>query len=175
VLLLKRGKLFSILVHHRLVGFAFGSWNGGGLRQCSSADRRLGFVSISNVSVFAGIALCTATVVGGSGYLIRELHRQVGVASAAVGLPNPIPEPSLSVEITAEMLHVSSIALGRVPLAVVNGTPITEGGSLEVQTASGSATLHVLSIVDGSVRFKNGNQTISANLGQTFPPKVVTK
>ena len=132
-------------------------------------------MSISNVSLFAGIVLCTATVVGGSGYLIRELHRQVGVDSSVVGLPNPIPEPSSSVEITADMLHVSSIALGRVPLAVVNGTPIAEGGSLEVQTASGNATLRVTSIIDGAVRFKSGSQTISANLGQAFPRKGFVK
>jgi hypothetical protein len=171
MLLLRRGKLAWISVYQRLVASASGDWRCDGVKQSRAADGRLGFVSISNVSVFAAVALCTATVVGGSGYLIRELHRQVGVASSAVGLPNPIPEPSPSVEITAEMLHVSSIALGRLPLALVNGRPITEGGSLEVQTTSGNATLHVTSIIDGTVRFKYGNQTISANLRQAVPPK----
>ena len=140
-------------------------------RKFRAADSRLGFVSVGNVSLFAGIALCTATVVGGSGYLIRELHRQAGLATSLAGLPNPIPEPSPLVEINEEMLHVSSIALGRVPLAFVNGTLITEGGSLEVETARGNATLQVTSIVDGAVRFKYGSQTISANLRQAVPPK----
>jgi len=144
-------------------------------RKFKAANGRLGFVSVGNISLFAGIALCTATVVGGSGYLIRELHRQAGVATSLAGLPNPIPEPSPSIEITAEMLHVTSISLGRVPLAVVNGTPITEGELLELQTASGNATLRVTNILDGTVRLKYGNQTISVSLRQVLPQKAVAK
>jgi len=137
--------------------------------------RRLAFVSIGNVSLFAGFAIFTAMLVGGSGYAIRELHRQVAVASSLSGLAIPVVEPSPNIVITAEMLHVSSIALGRIPLAVVNGIPITEGGSLEVQTAGGNATLRVTSIVDGAVRFKYESQTISVNLREAFPRKGVTK
>ena len=167
--LLSRRKLFCISLCH----LVFERSKRG--RKCRAAHGRLGFVSIENVSLFAGIALCTATLVGGSGYLIRELHRQVGVASSLVGVPNPIQEPSPSIEITAEMLHVTSISLGRVPLAVVNGTPITEGESLQVQTTNGNATLRVTNIIDGTVRFTYGTQSIAANLRETFPGKGIGK
>lgn len=173
MLLLAGGKLFRISVRHRRATSAPRSSSGG--QHCRSANGRLGFVSISNVTLFAGIALCTATFVGGSGYLIRELHRQVAGASALAGLPAPTVEQSPSIEITAEMLHVSSIALGRVPLAIVNGTSITEGASLEINTAGGKATLRVTGIVDGAVQFKCGSQTISASLQKAFPRKGVAK
>jgi hypothetical protein len=169
MLLLSCRKLFCISACHLV------SEGGKRSRQFRAADGRLGFVSVGNISVVAGIALCTATLVGGSGYLIRELHRQVGVASSLVGVPNPIPEPSPSIEITAEMLHVTSISLGRVPLAVVNGTAITEGESLQVQAANGTATLWATNIIDGTVRFKYGAQTIAANLREASPGKGIGK
>ena len=137
--------------------------------------RRLGFIDVGQVTLFAGCALFTALLVGGSGYAIREFHRQVSVASSLSGLAIPVAEPSPSIVITPEMLHVSSIALGHLPVAVVNGATITEGASFELQTAEGSVTLRVIVIKDGVVQFKCGGQTISANLRQTFPQKLTPK
>ncbi len=122
------------------------------------------FVSFSHIGLMAGVALLTATVVGGSGYLIRELHRQAGVASSIVGLPPPTIDPSLLVPVSSDMLKVSSIALGRTPVAIVNGIAVTQGGTVQVHTTNGTADLHVVSIRDGVVQFKYGDQTIFANL-----------
>jgi hypothetical protein len=47
------------------------------------------------------------------------------------------------VSITAEKLHVSSIALGEIPLAVVNGARLAEGDSISLKTPSGMVTLRV--------------------------------
>jgi hypothetical protein len=171
MLLLSLAKLFSVSFCHRLVRSTRRQRNGDGHRQWKAAEGTLGFISIGHVSLFAGITLFTAAVVGGSGYVIRELHREVGVPTSIVGLSNLIPEPSPSVEITAEMLDVSSIALGRVPLAVVNGISVTEGAFLEIHTANGNASIRLTNISDGAVRFKYGNETISVNLRQASPRK----
>lgn len=172
VLLLRYRKLFRISVHHQRTAINPPAWTGASdRRQPRAADRRLAFVSISHVSLFAGAALFTTAVVGGSGYLIRELHRQVGVACSTVGLPGPAIEPSPSIVLTEETLHVSSIALGHVPVAVVNGAIATEGDSLEVKTPSGIVTLRITRISDGVVQFKCGGQTISANLLDASPRK----
>src|SRR5438132_8684519 len=98
--------------------------------RCSAAAYyQLGFISIGQVSLFAGCALFTATVVGGSGYLIRELHRQVSVACSVAGIDAPVAATPPAV-VTADMLHVSSIALGRAPIAVVNGALASEGATV---------------------------------------------
>jgi hypothetical protein len=135
-------------------------------RQYSAGDTRLGFVSIGHMSFLAGMALFTAAIVGGSGYVIRELHRQVGIAREVAGLP----APAAPITITTDMLHVSSIALGHVPFAVVNGAMTAEGDSLKMETPDGSAILRVMSIRDGVVQFRYGDQTISVNL-QEAPPR----
>jgi hypothetical protein len=118
---------------------------------------RLAFISIGQVSLFAGCALFTAALVGGSGYVIREAHRQVAVARSVVGLPTPPP-------ITPDMLQVSSIALGRAPMAVVNGGLVSEGATLQLPTTGGTALLRVAKIKDGAVEFRYSGETISVGL-----------
>jgi hypothetical protein len=95
---------------------------------------------------------------GGSGYLIQELHRQAAVARAVAGLPSP---PI----VTGDMLQVSSIALGRTPMAMVNGTLVSEGATMQLETPQGTAVLRVKSIKDGEVEFRYGSETISVGLG----------
>jgi len=132
-----------------------------GFRGFRRANKRA-FVSIGHLGMMAGIALATATVIGGSGYLIQELHRQAGIAKAVVGLA-PL-DPSIAVPVTSDMLKVSSIALGRVPVAIVNGVAIGEGGTLRVQTSNGTANVQIVQIRDGLVQFKYGERTLIANL-----------
>jgi hypothetical protein len=134
-----------------------------GFRGFRRRNRRA-FVSFGHLGLMAAVALGTATVVGGSGYLIRELHRQVGVASAAVGLPSPAVDPSLLVPVSSDMLKVSSISLCKTPEAIVNGLPVCEGGIVRVQTTNGIAAVRVVSIRDGMVQFQYGDQTIFANI-----------
>src|SRR5947209_14502785 len=130
---------------------------------CRRFNRRA-FVSFSHLGLMAGIALTTATVVGGSGYLIRELHRQAGVASLVVGLPAPAVALTSLVPISTDMLKVSSIALGKNPVAIINGAAVGEGAMIQVQTTNGTANIRVMSIRDGIVQFKYGDQTLLANL-----------
>ena len=134
-----------------------------GFRGFRRMNRRA-FVSFGHLGLMAAVALGTATVVGGSGYLIRELHRQAGVASAIVGLPSPAVDPSLLVPVSSDMLRVSSIALGKTPEAIVNGLPVCEGVVVRVQTTNGIAAVRVVSIRDGMVQFQYGDQTIFANM-----------
>jgi hypothetical protein len=122
------------------------------------------FVSFGHLGLMAGVALFTATVVGGSGYLIRELHRQAGIADAIVHPPSAAVEPSPVATIPSDVFKVSSIALGRSPIAIVNGLVVSEGGTVQVQTANGIVTVRVVSIQDSVVQFKYGEQTIFANL-----------
>jgi hypothetical protein len=133
------------------------------------------FVSIGHLTWLAAATLFTTAVVGGSGYLIRELHRQIRVACSVAGLPAPAFEPSSSIIATAEMLDVTSIALGRAPVAVVNGEVITEGASLQLQTNAGKAILRVISIRDGLVKFRCGDQIIAANLRRESSAKARAK
>jgi hypothetical protein len=112
----------------------------------------------------AGLALFTAAIVGGSGYVIRELHREIGVAKAIVGLPAPALDPGLLVPISSDMLKVTSIALGTTPVAIVNGVAVSQGGLVQVHTTNGIADLHVVSIRDGVVQLKYGDETVFANL-----------
>ena len=62
------------------------------------------------------------------------------------------------------MLHVTSIALGEVRLAVVNSKPMSEGDSLYLKTRAGVVTLRVTGIEDGVVHFQYRGQTIDAKL-----------
>lgn len=127
-------------------------------------ENRRAFISVSHIGFMAGLALFTAALVGGSGYVIRELHREVGAAKAIVGLPAPAFDPSLLVPISSDMLKVTSIALGTTPVAIVNGVAVTQGGLVQVHTTNGIADLHVVSIRDGVVQLKYGDQTVFANL-----------
>ena len=131
----------------------------------SRGKRLLAFITIGQVSFVAGFALFTAFVVGGSGYLIRELHRQVGVARSI--LPIPQPEPEAPFLITEDMFHVTSIALGQPRLAVVNGVALSEGECLTIVAGNHIAGVRVIDIADGAVTLKVGSQTLSAKLGQS--------
>ena len=92
------------------------------------------------------------------------------VASAATVAVAEAPTAPGSV--TTEMLHVTSIALGDLHLAVVNGKRLAEGESLLVATPAGVATLRVTSIEDGVVHFDYGGQLIDAKLGAPLGQKV---
>src|SRR5437588_11356207 len=85
---------------------------------------RRGFISFTHISLMAGVSLATATLLGGSGYLIRELQRQATVASAIVGLPSSSADPSLLVPVSSDMFKVTAIALGATPAAIVNGKAV---------------------------------------------------
>lgn len=134
-----------------------------GFRGFRHVNRRA-FVSFSHLPLMAGVALATATILGGSGYLIREWHHQTSVASALVGLPASSADPSLLVPISSDMLKVKAIALGWTPVAIVNGKTVGEGEIVHIQTTNGVAAVRVVSIRDGVVQFRYGEQTLLATL-----------
>src|SRR5690242_21818972 len=104
-----------------------------GFRGFRQANKRA-FVSVSHLAMMAAIALATATVVGGSGYLIRELHRQAGLAKAIVTLPSSSIDLATSTLLPSDLFKVTSIALGKNPVAIINGVAVGEGGTIQVQT-----------------------------------------
>ena len=84
---------------------------------------------------------------------------------------NPVsPSPSItvrnSVPVLPDMLHVTSIALGKVPLAIVNGKRVAEGDWLEVKTDRGIGAVQVEKIEDRVVHFRSGEISIEAKLVQ---------
>lgn len=68
------------------------------------------------------------------------------------------------IPLSPELLHVTSIALGTPRLTIVNGKRLAEEDWLVVKTALGEASVRVISIQDGFVRFKHGGNTIEARL-----------
>lgn len=130
----------------------------------SRRERLAAFTSFGQVHFVAGITLLTAFVVGGSGYLIRELHHQAGAAWSAAGLPESVKPAIATPVVTDDMLHISSIALGRNPVAIVNGAFVSEGASVQLPTPDGTVILRVGRIRDGAVDFHYAGETISVNL-----------
>jgi len=126
------------------------------------------FTGIGQINFVAGVTLFTAFVVGGSGYLIRELHRQAGVAWSATGLPQSAAPEIAQPLVTEEMLHVSSIALGRSPIALVNGAIVSEGATIQLSLPEGNVSLRVQKIRDGAVDFRYAGKTVSVNLGASL-------
>jgi hypothetical protein len=88
--------------------------------------------------------------------------------------PPPVPKPAAvpTITVTPDILRVSSLAMGTPPLAVVNGKQLSEGDSLEVQTPAGKATLRLISIADGAVKFQYQGQTIVAGIKDFIPARV---
>jgi hypothetical protein len=77
--------------------------------------------------------------------------------------PPPVAEQA-SVPITPDMFRVTSIALGDVALAIVNGRRVAEGDSLQVTVGGREIFLHVAKIEDGVVHLAHGKQVIDVHL-----------
>ncbi len=105
-------------------------------------------------------------------------------ATAPASQTQPSPEPSQAparpahvlaplIPVNPDMLHVTSIAMGTPPLAIVNGKRLAEGDSLTLSTSLGTVTIRVVSIEDGLVRFRHGGETIDVKMqteaGKTRP------
>lgn len=77
---------------------------------------------------------------------------------------DPLGDHGALVPVSPELLHVTSIALGNPRLAIVNGKRLAEEDWLVVKTPMGEASVRVILIQDGFVRFKHGGNTIDAKL-----------
>jgi hypothetical protein len=138
--------------------------------QITDADAVKGatFSLAGRIAVVGAIVLALIILAGGIVYWIKWQRYPVVVT---IGVPGTgttedpfAKKPGPLVPITPEMLRVSSIALGNPPLTIVNGKRLGEGEWLVVPTALGDASVGVIQIEDGVVRFRHGGETISAKL-----------
>ena len=114
-----------------------------------------------------GIIFLCALVAAGAIYWIESRHFPVVVAISPPDRPlhpDPLGDRGALVPISPDMLHVTSIALGNPRLTIVNGKRLAEEDWLVVKTPNGEASVRVISIQDGFVRFKHGGETFDARL-----------
>jgi hypothetical protein len=124
----------------------------------SSAGRRL----LVLLLILLGLAVSAA----GTIYWIQSRHFPVVVA---ISPPDDRDKDLLGnrrtlIPLSPDLLHVTSIALGNPRLTIVNGKRLAEQDWLVVKTPQGEASVRVISIQDGLVRFKHGGETIDARL-----------
>jgi hypothetical protein len=116
----------------------------------------------------------SALVAVGFVYLLqRDQRRRPSTLMDAENVPamaTPTATPPLF-PVDPEALRVTSIALGDVHLAVVNGQRLAEGDPLVLTTPAGVALLRVKTIEDGVVHFDYGGQVLDAKLLPAFVPK----
>ena len=123
--------------------------------------------SSRNFLVTLLVLLGFATFAAGAIYWYQARHFPVVVA---ISPPDPIRDkdalgkPGVLVPVSPDLLHVTSIAMGNPRLTIVNGKRLAEEDWLVVKTAAGEASLRVISIQDGLVKFKHGGETLDARL-----------
>lgn len=92
--------------------------------------------------------------------------------SLAAAGTNAMPAP-ITVQLSADMIRVSAIALGHPRLAVINGKTVTEGDSVTLQAPNSPVALilRIQKIGDGSIELTDGKQLFSAQLTIPSPAK----
>jgi hypothetical protein len=82
------------------------------------------------------------------------------------------PAP-IVIQLSADMVRVSAIALGHPRLAVINGKTVAEGDSVTLQAPNSSVALilRVIRIGDGSIDLSDGKKMFSARLTIPSPPR----
>jgi hypothetical protein len=96
--------------------------------------------------------------------VIRLEH---SASPSSVVAPRHLVTPApLVVQISANLFHVSAIALGHPRLAVINGQTVAEGESVTIHTATPEimVSLRVVKIGDGRIDLSDGKQIISVRL-----------
>jgi hypothetical protein len=150
----------------------------------TATESRSRITAISVLGLVGAFLLVVLTVVVAYSYVTerKPARRFATMASDTVAAAVPSVAASIApavekavtetlLPVTADMLHVTSIALGKVPLTVVNGQRLGAGESLTLKTPQGVAILELVSIEDGMVRFKYGSQMIEAKLSLAIPLK----
>ncbi|HEV3244593.1 MAG TPA: hypothetical protein VGZ31_09290 [Chthoniobacterales bacterium] len=99
---------------------------------------------------------------------IRARTQSLADGPGSTATPAPIV-----VELSADMVRVSAIALGHPRLAVINGKTVTEGDSVTLQAPNASVALilRVVKIGDGSISLSDGKRMFSARLQIPSPPR----
>jgi len=98
--------------------------------------------------------------------LLTVATRSISTSLHAITTPAPIV-----VQISADVIRVSAIALGHPRLAVINGRSVAEGDSITVHTPSRAVavTLRVVKIADGRIDLTDGTQVITTRLSVPAP------
>jgi hypothetical protein len=111
-----------------------------------------------------------AAFAAGGIYWYQTRHFPVVVA---INPPDPAPEvrdkdatgkTGVLIPVSPDLLHVTSIALGNPRLTIVNGKRLAEQDWLVLKTPHGDASVRVILIQDGFVRFKHGGETMDVPL-----------
>jgi hypothetical protein len=98
---------------------------------------------------------------------IKARTKSLGTAGS-IAPPGPIV-----IQLSADMIRVSAIALGHPRLAVINGTTVTEGDNVTLQAPNAPVALilRVNKIGDGAIELTDGKQLFSAQLSIPSQPK----
>ena len=83
------------------------------------------------------------------------------------------PPAAIVVQLSADMVRVSAIALGHPRLAVINGRTVSEGDNVTLQAPNSPVALilRVNKIGDGAIELSDGKQLFSAQLSIPSRPK----
>lgn len=123
-------------------------------------------------AIFIGAALGAAGICS-VGYFYESRHaaaesagtrKLVAIGAEAVKPTGPSATPRVVVHIPPESLRVTAIALGRPPLARLNGKEVTEGDFVTVEVGGVKATLQVVKIADRSIDLTDGTQIITTRM-----------
>jgi hypothetical protein len=98
---------------------------------------------------------------------IKARTHSLAVAGTAEA---PVP---IVIQLSADMVRVSAIALGHPRLAVINGKTVAEGDSVTLQAPNSAVALilRVARIGDGSIDLSDGTKMFSAQLTIPSPPR----
>jgi len=100
-------------------------------------------------------------------------HKLMGVATHSLAAsPDSVATPApVIVQLSADMVRVTAIALGHPRLAVINNKPVAEGDTIVVHapTRSVALTLRIVKISDGWIDMSDGTQVFTARL-TVLPP-----
>ena len=101
---------------------------------------------------------------------VKAGTRSLAASPDSVATPAPV-----IVQLSADMVRVTAIALGHPRLAVINNKPVAEGDTIVVHapTRSVALTLRVVKISDGRIDFSDGTQVFTAQL-TLAPPTQAT-
>ena len=123
------------------------------------------------------VLLGFATFAAGAIYWYQTRHFPIVVAISPPDRPDTdsLGKPVALVPVSPELLHVTSIAMGNPRLTIVNGKRLAEQDWLVIKTPQGEASVRVISIMDGMVRFKHGGETSEARLQAIVPASSPTQ
>ena len=144
----------------------------------SSGKRRWIYAAIVGAMAFSIIAFIfgrSAGVVGeqpGFRKFIKARTHSLATSPHSAETPAPVV-----VQLSADVLRVSAIALGHPRLAIVNGRPVSEGDTIVVHTPIRSVafTLRVVKISDGRIDLSDGSNVFCARLALAPPTQATPR